>query len=86
MVPVYPIGGYVGMLGMAADRGEKGVSTGVKAEARLHLNAEAWYPPLGTAVSHPATQWYFPTLGPSRTPAPDHQPGRLFGRLLRAAI
>ena len=35
-VPVYPIGGYVGILGMAADRGEKGVSTGVKAEARLH--------------------------------------------------
>ena len=36
VVPEYPIGGYVGILGMAADRGEKGVSTGVKAEARLH--------------------------------------------------
>ena len=35
-VPVYPIGGYVGILGVGADRGEKGVSTRVKTEARLH--------------------------------------------------
>ena len=35
-VPVYPIGGYVGILEMGRDGGEKGVSTRVKTEARLH--------------------------------------------------
>ena len=37
VVPVYPIGGgYVGILEMGRDGGEKGVSTRVKSEARLH--------------------------------------------------
>ena len=37
MVPEYPIGGgYGGILEMGRGGGEKGVSTGVKAEARLH--------------------------------------------------
>ena len=35
-VPVYLFGGYVSILRVGGDGGEKGVSTRVKAEARLH--------------------------------------------------
>ena len=63
-------GGYVGIGGWVLTRGEKGVSTRVKTQARLHLNAEAPYPPSDTAVPLPEIRWFLPPsahpLGPWR--------------------
>ena len=55
VVPVYPIGGYVGILGVGADRGERVCQPGLKRSQpglkRRHVCIMKCGPP-GTAVSH----------------------------------